>query len=100
MILDNTSVVDLSFGCTVFKALGDGTRLGILWILTTNEMCVNDLAQYMSMSNSAISHQLRELRMANLVKSRKVGKKVYYTVKDKKLKVFLKRSFDYANSHG
>ncbi|HDK7164152.1 TPA: winged helix-turn-helix transcriptional regulator [Clostridium botulinum] len=99
MILDNTSVVDLSFGCTVFKALGDGTRLGILWILTTSEMCVGDLAQYMSMSNSAISHQLRELRMANLVKNRKVGKKVYYTLKDEQLKVFLKRSFDYANSH-
>ena len=100
MTLNNTSAVDLSFGCTLFKALGDETRLGILWILTTSEMCVGDLAQYMNMSKSAISHQLRELRMANLVKNRKVGKKVYYTVKDEKLKVFLKRSFDYANSHG
>lgn len=94
MTQNNISAVDLSSKCTVFKALGDETRLGILWILTTNEMCVGDLAQYMNMSKSAISHQLRELRLVNLVKSRKIGKKVYYTIKDEQLKVFLKCSFD------
>ncbi|WP_353096023.1 metalloregulator ArsR/SmtB family transcription factor [Tissierella praeacuta] len=75
MALNNTSAVDLSFGCTVFKALGDEMRLGILWILTTCEMCVGDLARYMNMSKSAISHQLRKLRMADLIKNRKVRKK-------------------------
>lgn len=65
-----------------FKTLGDPTRMGILWALSLNEMCVCDLAALLCMGQSAVSHQLRTLRQARLVKSRREGKVVYYTLSD------------------
>ncbi len=65
-----------------FKTIGDSTRVQILWALYNHEMCVCDLANLLSMTKSAISHQLRELRLANLVKFRKSGKTVYYSLAD------------------
>ncbi|GAV22698.1 ArsR/SmtB family transcription factor [Carboxydothermus pertinax] len=72
-------VIELS---ELFKSLGDGTRLKILLALKVKECCVCDLAAALSMSQSAISHQLRVLRNVRLVKYRRAGKMVYYSLDD------------------
>ena len=65
-----------------FKILGDTTRAKILFALDQNEMCVCDIANVLGMSKSTISHQLGTLRRMNIVKCRKQGKEVYYTIDD------------------
>lgn len=65
-----------------FKVFSDPTRLRLLSALFHSEMCVCDLAASLNMTHSAISHQLRALKAAKLVKFRKVGKVVYYTLAD------------------
>ena len=65
-----------------FKILGDTTRAKILFALDQNEMCVCDIANVLRMSKSSISHQLGTLRRINIVKCRKQGKEVYYTIDD------------------
>lgn len=69
-----------------FKLLGDTTRAKILWALDQNEMCVCDIANVLGMSKSSISHQLGTLRRSNIVKCRKKGKEVYYTLDDDHVK--------------
>lgn len=66
----------------VFRTFGDGTRLRILFALLRKEMCVNDLAQSLGMTVSAVSHQLRILRQGALVRTRRDGKTVYYAIAD------------------
>lgn len=66
----------------LFKVFGDTTRIKILWALSKAEMCVCDLAFLLTMTQSAISHQLRLLKQSRLVKNRKAGKVVYYTLDD------------------
>ena len=66
----------------LFKVLGDPTRTRILYALYESEMCVCDLAALFAMSQSSISHQLRVLKQAKLVKYRKEGKMVYYSLAD------------------
>ncbi len=66
----------------LFKVFGDSTRIRILWALEESEMCVCDIANLLNMTQSAISHQLRVLRQAALVKSRRDGKVVYYSLDD------------------
>lgn len=66
----------------LFKVLGDRTRIRILYALYQSEMCVCDLASLLEMTQSAISHQLRVLKQAKLVKNRKEGKVVYYSPAD------------------
>ncbi len=70
------------FLAELFKALGDYTRVRILYVLSINELCVCALAEVLGMSQSAISHQLRLLRAAKLVRYRKDGKNVYYALDD------------------
>jgi len=65
-----------------FKAMADGTRLGILHALSLSEMCVCDLSAALGMSQSSISHQLKYLRQMRLVTSRRAGKAVYYALAD------------------
>lgn len=67
---------------SIFKAFGDPTRLKILHCLKQSEMCVCDISAILEMSQSAISHQLRVLRNLRLVKHRKEGKNVYYSLDD------------------
>jgi DNA-binding transcriptional ArsR family regulator len=76
---DDENIYDLS---DFFKVLGDSTRMRIIWALDESEMCVCDIAVLLNMTKSAISHQLRALREANLVKFRREGKTVYYSLKD------------------
>ncbi len=66
----------------LFKVFGDSTRIRIIAALLKHEMCVCDIARLLGMTHSAISHQLRILKNANLVKAAKVGKVVYYALKD------------------
>ena len=65
-----------------FKALSDSSRLKIITSLLTHELCVQDISERVSLSQSAVSHQLRVLRAARSVKYRKDGKMVYYSIDD------------------
>jgi ArsR family transcriptional regulator len=72
-----------------FKILGDTTRVKILYALDQKEMCVCDIANVLNMSKSSISHQLGTLRRCGIVKCKKVGKEVFYTLDDEHVqKVF------------
>ena len=70
----------------VFKVFGDATRIRILWALFDNEVCVYDIAQSLNMTQSAISHQLRVLKQARLVKARREGKNTFYSLDDDHVK--------------
>jgi DNA-binding transcriptional ArsR family regulator len=73
----------------LFKVFGDSTRIRILWALTEAEMCVCDIAALLSATQSAVSHQLRVLKQARLVKPRKDGKIVYYSLDDEHIRQIL-----------
>lgn len=65
-----------------FKQLGDGTRLQILWLLCHSEECVLNISAAVNMSAPAVSHHLRFLKQAGLIKSRRIGKEVHYSLAD------------------
>lgn len=67
----------------IFRVMGDSTRLKIIYALSKEELCVHDIALLLGLSVSAVSHQLRILRNVRVVKYRKEGKKVYYSLDDK-----------------
>ncbi|WP_459761541.1 ArsR/SmtB family transcription factor [Alkaliphilus crotonatoxidans] len=79
----------------LFKVFGDTTRIKIIYALFASEMCVCDIAALLNMTQSAISHQLRVLKQARLVKFRKEGKVVYYSLDDD----HVKQIFDQGLSH-
>ena len=66
----------------LFKVFGDTTRIRILYALFESELCVYDIAEILNMTQSAISHQLRILKQAKLVNSRRSGKQIYYSLAD------------------
>ena len=66
----------------LFKIFGDSTRIKILYVLHIKEMCVMDISLTLGMSQSAISHQLRVLRQTRLIRSRRDGKNIYYSLAD------------------
>lgn len=76
-----------------FKIFSDPTRLKILYILIDGELCVGEIAKIMNMNQSAISHQLRILRQSNVLKFRKEGKVVYYSLDDFHVEEILFQSF-------
>lgn len=80
----------------LFRALGDLTRVRLLGALAQEELCVCDLAALVGLSSSAVSHQLRLLRMARLVRSRKEGKNVYYALDDDHVRRLLAESLGHA----
>lgn len=77
----------------LYKMFSDSTRVKLLWALNLHEMCVCDLAVLLGMTKSAISHQLRQLRLSNLVKFRKEGKVVYYSLADRHVKDIFEQGF-------
>ena len=79
----------------LFKVFGDSTRIRILWALDEAEMCVCDIAALLNMTQSAISHQLRILKQAKLVRNRKEGKVVYYSLDDEHVRLI----FDQGLAH-
>ena len=76
---EETELYDLA---ELFKVFGDSTRMRILFVLFEAEVCVCDLAEALNMTQSAISHQLRILKQNKLVKSRREGKSVFYSLAD------------------
>lgn len=91
MISEETSVALAEF----FKVLGDSTRIKILYALSVNEMCVCDISNLLNISQSAVSHQLRVLRTARLVKYRKEGKVVYYSLDDEHVENVFRQGLDH-----
>ncbi|ATW27593.1 ArsR/SmtB family transcription factor [Candidatus Formimonas warabiya] len=81
----------------LFKVFGDTTRIRILWALAESDMCVCDIAALLSMTHSAISHQLRVLKQARLVKYRKEGKVVYYSLDDEHVKQIFDQGLTHIN---
>lgn len=72
-----------------FKVFGDATRLKILYVLLCSEMCVYDISSILGMSQSAISHQLRVLKQMDLVKNRREGKTIFYSLADEHITTIL-----------
>lgn len=78
-----------------FKVFGDVTRIRILYTLLCSEMCVCDLAQILGMTQSAISHQLRTLKQMGLVKNRREGKTVFYSLSDGHISTILNQGMEH-----
>lgn len=78
-----------------FKVLGDSTRIKILSALDQSEMCVCDLAVLLNMTKSAISHQLRSLKLANLVKYKRDGRMLYYSLSDDHIRDIVEKGMEH-----
>ncbi len=83
----------------LFKVFGDTTRIKILWALAESDMCVCDIAALLNMTQSAISHQLRILKQARLVKYRRVGKIVIYSLDDDHVKQIFSQGLVHINEN-
>ncbi|NTV77804.1 MAG: winged helix-turn-helix transcriptional regulator [Clostridiales bacterium] len=78
-----------------FKIFGDSTRIRILYVLMCSEMCVCDIAQSLNMTQSAISHQLRILKQIDLVKNRREGKTIFYSLSDGHITTILSQGLEH-----
>ena len=81
----------------LFHIFGDSTRMRILYVLFAAEMCVCDIAALLGITQSAISHQLRLLKSARLVKSRREGKTVFYSLADDHVKTIINQGLEHVN---
>ena len=79
----------------LFRIFGDSTRIKILCVLMEGEMCVCDIAQLLGLSQSAVSHQLRVLKGADLVKYRREGKTVFYSLADDHVKTIISNGMEH-----
>ncbi len=79
----------------LFKVFGDTTRIRILYELFGGELCVGDIAEKLSMTQSAISHQLRVLKTSRLVRSRRDGKTVYYALDDEHVRDIIEKGVEH-----
>ena len=79
----------------LFRIFADSTRIKILYVLFESEMCVCDIAQLLNMSQSAISHQLRVLKQSRLVKFRREGKTVYYSLNDRHVEQIINQGMEH-----
>lgn len=79
----------------LFKLFGDCTRIKILYVLFESEMCVCDLAQLLGMTQSAISHQLRTLKQGKLIKCRREGKTVFYSLADSHVRTIINQGMEH-----
>lgn len=91
-IPDDTLLYDLA---DFFKIFGDCTRIKVLYALFESEMCVCDIAQLLNMNQSAISHQLRILKQNRLVKYRREGKTVFYSLCDSHIKTIFNQGLEH-----
>ena len=95
---DEESLYDLA---ELFKVFGDTTRIRILYVLFESEMCVCDIAELLNMTQSAISHQLRILKQAHLVRSRRDGKTVFYALDDDHVRTVIGQGMEHIEEkHG
>lgn len=81
----------------LYQSFSNPTRLKILYALSQNEMCVCDMAVLLNLTKSAVSHQLKALRQANLVKYRKEGKVVFYSLADKHVEIIINTGLEHLN---
>ena len=79
----------------LFKVFGDSTRARIICALSISELCVRDLSALLDLSQSAISHQLRTLKQARIVRNRRSGKVVYYSLDDEHIKALFGVAFEH-----
>ncbi|MBR6473196.1 MAG: winged helix-turn-helix transcriptional regulator [Firmicutes bacterium] len=89
---DDEVLMELS---DTFKVFSDYTRIKILYALLNHEMCVCDISALLGMTKSAVSHQLRVLKQANLVKNRRDGKVVYYSIADEHVETIISNGMDH-----
>lgn len=89
---DEDKLYDLA---EIFKVFGDSTRIKILYVLFEAEMCVCDIAQLLGMTQSAISHQLRILKQSKLVKNRREGKSVFYSLADGHVRTIMDQGMEH-----
>lgn len=89
---DDDELYDLA---EIFKVFGDSTRIRILYVLFEAEMCVCDIAQLLNMTQSAISHQLKILKQSRLVKSRREGKAVFYSLADSHVRSIINQGLEH-----
>ncbi len=81
----------------LFKVFGDSTRIKILYILMETELCVGDMAQLLRVSQNAVSHQLRVLKNSKLVKFRREGKIIFYSLADDHVKRIISQGMEHVN---
>ncbi len=93
-LLNEDKVIDLS---ELFKIFGDSTRVKIINVLINKELCVNDIAEEINVSQSAVSHQLRILKQSKLVKYRKDGQTIYYSLADNHVEKIFMMGVDHIN---
>ena len=86
---------DLSALADFYKLFADKTRIQILCALCHSEMCVCDLAVLLNTSKSAVSHQLRQLRLAKLLRRRKEGKEAFYSLADSHIRAIFEQGFEH-----
>lgn len=79
----------------LFKIFGDSTRIRILDVLTKKELCVQEIAEELSMTQSAISHQLRILKQADLIRSRRDGKAIFYSLADDHVATIMEQGLEH-----
>ncbi len=79
----------------LFKIFGDTTRIKIMYALYEGEMCVCAISELLNMTQSAISHQLKTLKDANLVSARRDGKEIYYSLSDEHVKSIIAEGFEH-----
>lgn len=84
----------------LFKVFGDSTRIRILFVLFEAEVCVCDLAEALNMTQSAISHQLRILKQSKLVKSRREGKSIFYSLADGHVRAIINQGLEHIEEDG
>ena len=89
---DDEKIFDLA---ELFKMFGDSTRMKILFVLFESEACTCDLAEVLKMTPSAISHQLKTLQRAKLVKSRRDGRTVYYSLADDHVRTMIEQGMEH-----
>lgn len=93
-MLDDDTVFSLA---NIFKTLGDATRMKIIYSLMLRELCVCDIAAVINASESSVSHHLRLLRTQKIVKFRREGKVLYYSLDDEHIVTLIKEGLDHVN---
>lgn len=92
MFADEQELIDVA---ELYRVFGDKTRVTILYTLTDTEKCVNDIATALNMTLSAVSHQLRILKQAHLVRYRRVGKNALYSLSDDHVRTILEQGLEH-----
>lgn len=91
-LINESDLLEMS---ALFKAISDSTRIKIVEVLKDNELCVCDISVILNMTKSAVSHQLKYLKTRNLIKARRKGKEIWYSLADEHVRDLLDISFEH-----